>query len=316
MSAAGHQLLLLGEGQWVRRVAGTLIEDGLWLTVGSAPSAPPGCYDLLVLQLADTATVAEWGALARRLAVPWIACASVQDSAILTTAYAAGALAALPAEASAIVIRQAIDRALSLAGGGRRQRTREASYAAGSPIPLQDDSVLTVVQGVIAQYALHEDGAEVLLGLWGAGEHVPGHPSDACCLEIRAHTEATVRLRSWREARADPDLVAGFRRRLCRMEAWSSMQARPSMEQRLSGILSLLAEQFGVPDGPGTRIELRLTHVQLASAIGANRATVTRLLGSLRRRGEVSTVGCHAQERFLWRGHELGNHRARSTLLV
>jgi hypothetical protein len=58
---------------------------------------------------------------------------------------------------------------------------------------------------------------------------------------------------------------------------------------RLFGYLSLLVEEFGEPDTDERyrRLPFLLTHHQLASAIGATRVTVTRLLGELRDRGQI-----------------------------
>jgi CRP-like cAMP-binding protein len=48
----------------------------------------------------------------------------------------------------------------------------------------------------------------------------------------------------------------------------------------------------------------RITHAQLASAVGATRATVTRRLGALRRRGLLLSVGSGAGKRLCLRTEE------------
>jgi CRP-like cAMP-binding protein len=161
---------------------------------------------------------------------------------------------------------------------------------AGERLPLDAESALEVLEGVIALTVLHEDGAEVLLGLYGPGQVLAGHPADACCIQLCAHTRAVVCIRPWAEAIQQPGFAERLRDRLRFMEHWAAMQARPQVEQRLLGILSLLAEQFGRPAGHGTVIELQVTQAQLASAVGATRTTVTRLLGGLRRRGLLIAV--------------------------
>ena len=87
------------------------------------------------------------------------------------------------------------------------------------------------------------------------------------------------------------------------------MQARPYLDQRVLGILSLLAEQFGISHPNGTLIDLRLTHAQLAVAVGATRTTITRVLGELRAAGKLSADGSGRAERFVLRkGVELSHH--------
>lgn len=174
-----------------------------------------------------------------------------------------------------------------LSYGPERRRLR---YRQGALIPLPDDAVLEVKEGVVALTALHADGAEVLLGLFGPGQLLPGHPATGCALELTAHTEVEVRMHTWAEAARQPELAERLRQRLRQMETWASMQARPHMEQRVLGILGLLAESFGRPHPKGLLIDVRLTHSQLASAVGATRATVTRLLSQLRRRGVLTVV--------------------------
>jgi Crp-like helix-turn-helix domain len=58
---------------------------------------------------------------------------------------------------------------------------------------------------------------------------------------------------------------------------------------RLFGYLSLLVDEFGELDADESyrRLPFLLTHHQLASAIGATRVTVTRLLGELRDQGRI-----------------------------
>lgn len=185
-----------------------------------------------------------------------------------------------------------------VASGAERRRQR---YRQGVPIPLPDDAVLEVKEGVVALTALHADGAEVLLGLFGPGQLLPGHPANGCAIELTAHTGVEVRMHSWAEAVHQPELAERLRLRLRQMEAWASMQARPHMEQRVLGILGLLAECFGRPHPRGLLIDVRLTHSQLASAVGGTRATVTRLISQLRRHGVLTVVRRPGGGRFCLR---------------
>ena len=171
-------------------------------------------------------------------------------------------------------------------------------YKTGERITLGPDSVLEVLSGVVALTILHEDGAEVLLGLLGPGQVLAGHPKETSCLQLHALGETAVWVQPWSKAVLQPGFADRLRERLWSLEAWAAMQARPSLERRLFGILSLLAEQFGRPTSEGVRIEVGITHTQLASAVGATRSTVTRLLGRLRRRGLLIAVRHGRGERY------------------
>lgn len=236
---------------------------------------------------------------------PWVACVEGVDPATWNACLEAGAIAVLPRDAPA-ALRRAIDTLLrtpSRRPAGQPDAGTPARlakiYRAGDTIRLAEESVLEVVAGIVAVTVLHPDGEEVLLALLGAGETLPGHPTDACCIQLRAHTAARVTVRPWRELAGQVSLAESLRRRLRQMEAWAAVQARPLLADRLLGLFSLLAGSMGIRAATGVLLDVRLTHAQLASAIGATRSTVTRQLGRLRRAGLVRTTGRGAQERFL-----------------
>ena len=49
------------------------------------------------------------------------------------------------------------------------------------------------------------------------------------------------------------------------------------VEEQVRGFLELLAKDFGEPCDAGLRLNLRLTHQEMASALSTNRVTVTRV---------------------------------------
>ncbi|MEM7134759.1 MAG: Crp/Fnr family transcriptional regulator [Chloroflexota bacterium] len=172
-------------------------------------------------------------------------------------------------------------------------------YDRGIFIPTAPDQLLKVEEGVVAQLVVHSDGAEVLLGFYGPGQLIVPHPTDSCYIYYRAHTDVTAHALAWSEAHNLPGLVDQLRARIWQQEAWTALQAHPANEERLLGFLTLLTEQFGRATENGTLLDLRITHQQLASAIGVTRPTITRLISILRRRQLLSTVGVGNQERFL-----------------
>jgi len=243
---------------------------------------------------------------------PWLVWNRADSPALAAAAYQAGALAVLPGRLAPAAFQQAVQRALDLAGQGARApafRRTVREYRRADPLLLDHNVVVEVQTGVIALRALHYDGAEVLLGLCGPGQTLVYHPADLCNLQLAAHTDARVVLKPWAEAVAEPDFAMRLRERLQQMEAWAAIQARPYLDQRVLGLLALLAEQFGEAHADGTLVNVRLTHAQLASATGATRTTVTRTLGNLRARGLLATLGAGEAERFILRQHEPGPHQ-------
>jgi len=162
-----------------------------------------------------------------------------------------------------------------------------------------------VEAGIVATTVIHEDGAEVLTALHGPGAIVIGHPEDSCCLQNHARTD----VRGWAHVAATPRFADRLRTRVRQLEAWAAVQARPHLQDRLIGLLSLLAETFGEPTPTGVRVAVSLTHGQLAAAIGATRATVTRLIGRLRSGGVLSLEGESGREHFVLHFVERHHHR-------
>ena len=63
------------------------------------------------------------------------------------------------------------------------------------------------------------------------------------------------------------------------------MNEKPRFGQSEPGLLELLAKDFGEPCEAGLRLNLRLTHQEIASALSTTRVTATRVLGQLRDEG-------------------------------
>jgi len=255
------------------------------VTVTTEASPLTDLGDVVLLVLDDAHTARPLGA------VPCVAWNRTGADAVALAAYEQGARVVLPADVDGRSLLAALER---IAGGAHPSSTHAArgrrSYPEGSRIALGDDQVLCVESGVVAQRVIHADGTHVLIGLFGPKRIVVGHPDDHCCLDLVAHTPVDVTCQRWDEAAGTPGSSQALRVRLRQMEAWAAAQARPHLDGRLLGVLSVLAEQFGRPYSRGVLIDVRLTHDQLASATAATRATVTRALGQLRRRGAVWTV--------------------------
>jgi len=243
--------------------------------------------------------------------VPWLAWNRLDTPELTDAAYQRGALVVLPGtlgrEALRAALRTAFARALPAAPRGT-PTPGEVHYDLGSTIPLGHDDVLRVESGVVAGVVLHEDGTEVLVSLAGPGHVIVGHPEDACCLQLRAHTVVRAVVEAWPAARLQPGFADRLRARVRHQEAWAAVQARPHVNDRVLGLLALLAEPFGRPHADGTLIDVRLTHGQLASAIGATRATITRVLGRLRREHLLTIDRTAGGERLVVRLRERHAH--------
>jgi len=166
----------------------------------------------------------------------------------------------------------------------REQELR--SYADGASIAMTSEDIWVVYRGVVQLSTLHCNGDEVLLGL--AGPSMPfGLPLSS--LESYFAT-ALSKVELLRLSLADIEASDAlsqrvFRqlgRRLRQTEVMLALVGHRRVEVRLRHLLCLLQEEVGQPVSGGTRIAVKLTHQQLANAIGTTRVTVTRLLRKLR----------------------------------
>ena len=77
-------------------------------------------------------------------------------------------------------------------------------------------------------------------------------------------------------------MLRGLSSRILQTEMMIETLAHRDMGSRLASFLLILCRDFGIPNGNGITIDLKLSHQAIAEAIGSTRVTVTRLLGDLR----------------------------------
>jgi CRP-like cAMP-binding protein len=165
-------------------------------------------------------------------------------------------------------------------------------YDKGEEIPLVEQGVWQVYRGVAQLSQLSMNGEEILLGwaqpstffgLWLT--HVQSY-------QAKALSELYLRWYSLDEIEASPHLAHNMLtqvvRRMRQTEALLAIAGLRRVEERLQELLQLLSQELGQPVAEGTRLLVRLTHQNLANAIGTTRVTVTRLLGEFQRQGLIS----------------------------
>ena len=175
------------------------------------------------------------------------------------------------------------------------QKRSLVHVSAGSGVPLLRDHVWLVVRGMVKLTALTIHGDEMVLGLAGANEPF-GDPlvgveaysavaladSDLLCLPLR-------------EIYGDPALAVAMlqavSQRYRQSQSLLGLMGLRRVEERVRGFLELLASEYGQPCAEGLRLNVRLTHQELASALGTTRVTVTRVLGALREEGWLQLDG-------------------------
>jgi CRP-like cAMP-binding protein len=96
------------------------------------------------------------------------------------------------------------------------------------------------------------------------------------------------RLDDWlREPALAANVVRIMSRQVADRELAVAIALEPRVERRLLLKLGQLAERFGVVTPEGVRLDLRLTHRELAQMVGTARESVTLALGRLADAGEI-----------------------------
>lgn len=163
------------------------------------------------------------------------------------------------------------------------------AFRAGQTIPLNSQDIWIVCRGVVQLSTLYPNGDEALLGL--ACSSMPfGLPLSLIYpYQAIALSDVDLMCLSLAEVQQSPalsqEIFQHLTRRLRQAEAMLAMAGCRRVEERLRQLLLLLQMEIGQPTVEGTRLNVRLTHQHLASAIGTTRVTVTRLLGKLKEEG-------------------------------
>lgn len=169
------------------------------------------------------------------------------------------------------------------------QKRSLVHLSAGSSVPLLKGNLWLVVRGVVRLGAITIHGDELLLGLAGPNEPFGEPLASVDAFEARTLSEVDLLCLSCSEIRRDPALslamLQAITQRHRQSQSMLALMGLRRVEERVRGFLELLAQEYGQPCRHGLRLHVRLTHHEIACALGTTRVTVTRVIGSLREEG-------------------------------
>jgi CRP-like cAMP-binding protein len=182
---------------------------------------------------------------------------------------------------------------------------RSRRFRAGASLIVQGDdsqTVFVLLEGHVKVVQSTPEGREIVLAVRVPGDLLgefeaidpEGGPRVAAnvaleAVEALAVTGAEFRAYADGHPRATAALLRWAIRRLRAADRRRSDAGTLDVAHRLVRLLDELADQHGLAGEAGVRLDLPLTQDELASLIAASRDSVVRALGSLRRRGLVST---------------------------
>jgi CRP-like cAMP-binding protein len=160
-------------------------------------------------------------------------------------------------------------------------------FTARSLLPPKSGQVWRIESGIVRSMTWLEDGTNVVLGIWGAGNTIgkPFSSREPYQLECVTRVEATpvplTDLTNFSEILLN---------HLHQTEALMEIRSYKRVDLMLLQLLGWLAQRFGQEVEQGILIDLRFTHLDLADAIGSTRVTVTRTLSQLQQNGMIECL--------------------------
>lgn len=163
------------------------------------------------------------------------------------------------------------------------------TFKRGHTVPLHQGEVWLVCRGLVQLNTVDQQGFDILTGFAGSG--MPFGLPLTTLNPYRALALSDVHLLRFTltEIERSPELgsklFAQIGKRLQQSEAIITLISQKRIEDRLRELLLLLKKEAGQPVPGGVKINIRLTHQHLATAINSTRVTVTRVLKQLQQEG-------------------------------
>ena len=168
-------------------------------------------------------------------------------------------------------------------------RRRSIHFDSGVKVPLLPDHIWIVVRGIVKLSCLNEQGDDVLLAIAGPNEPFGDPLTHLDLFEATTLDHCDLLGLSIQDVNTTPhlssNLMKAMMQRNRQSEALIALLGLRGVENRVKSFLELLAEDYGQPCDQGLKLNLRLTHQEIASAVSTTRVTVTKVLGQLKESG-------------------------------
>jgi PAS domain S-box-containing protein len=165
-------------------------------------------------------------------------------------------------------------------------------HAKGDTIPLNPLVIWYVRQGLVKLSTFCETGEEILIGLASPDMVFGSQMTSLSIYQAIALSDVELTSIYLSEIATDPSmshtLLPKINQRLKQTESLLFITGRRRVEERLQHLLELLKQEIGETVPEGTRLSVRLTHEDIASACCTTRVTITRLMGKLQQQGFIS----------------------------
>ena len=156
--------------------------------------------------------------------------------------------------------------------------TTAQCFSAREELPVVPQALWLIVSGVVKTYTMNDDGLLTTLGFWGVRD-VIGKPLSVvepyllqCITDVEV---IPVPKHKWN------DISTAILNHGRQTQKMMCIVRSSRVYMRLWHLLQWLGHKFGRAAEEGTLIDFKITHQELADAIGTTRITVTKMLNQL-----------------------------------
>jgi CRP-like cAMP-binding protein len=172
------------------------------------------------------------------------------------------------------------------------QRPSLVQINSGSTVPLLSNHLWLVVRGMVKLGCVTFQGDELLLGLVGPNELFGDILAGPEAYEAKTLCDCDLLCITHAAIESQPGLSTAVFTAICQRQRQSqtllALMGYRRVEDRVKGFLELLALDYGTVTSKGLRLAPKLTHQEIANALGTTRVTVTRIIGQLKDIGWLS----------------------------
>lgn len=157
-------------------------------------------------------------------------------------------------------------------------------FQPGEKLPYRSDRLWLIIKGVVKSYTFGEEGSLITLGFWGAEDLIGKALSRITPYTLKCISEVeaiSVHRDYWQM------LSSNLLYHAQQTQHLSYIVRNTRIARRLWLLLEWLADKFGRTIAQGRLIDFKLTHQELADAIGTTRITITKTLIQFEQEGLI-----------------------------
>ena len=164
---------------------------------------------------------------------------------------------------------------------------KRTQFSRRALLPPSQDYLWQIEAGVVRTLSVIEEGTNVTLGLWGAGDVVGQVLSKSAVYQMECITPVEVTRLPLERSHLITEVLI---RHIQQCQEFLEILHSRSVDISLLRLLNWLAKKFGCEVNQGQLIDLRLTHQELSEIIGTTRVTVTRILNDFEKQGIIERL--------------------------